>query len=165
MRDGDLRGMVLERYYDARHKITFLGLTALSTQVAVPPEVLANISEQLDQSGMIEWKPSQSLEGIMDGMGRITAAGVDVIEGTAPPPITITLHDQRISVSGSTSVIVGSGNLQGVNIDVGKLTLGIDQSSASDGEKEEAKSLLDKVVSNKTLWAVIGAILGPAAAQ
>jgi hypothetical protein len=39
---------------------------------------------------------------------RITARGVDVVEGTVTAPITVTLHDQRISVSQSAhgSVIV-----------------------------------------------------------
>jgi hypothetical protein len=48
MKDTELRGIVLERFYDARNKIDALSFEALSTQVTIQPAQLANICEQLE---------------------------------------------------------------------------------------------------------------------
>jgi hypothetical protein len=59
--------------------------------------------------------------GVVAGMGAITGRGVDVIEGTTKPPISITIHDRSVKISGSSGVIVGNGNTQNVVGDVGML--------------------------------------------
>jgi hypothetical protein len=93
-------------------------------------------------------------------MGKITAHGVDVIEGTARAPITITLHDRRISVSESSNVQIGNSNVQDVKFDIKKLIAAVDHSNASDTEKAEAKSLLEKLASNKLVQAALAALFG-----
>lgn len=44
------------------------------------------------------------------GMGRITARGIDVVEGNARAPITVTLHHHSVSVSHSSNVQIGDSN-------------------------------------------------------
>jgi hypothetical protein len=46
-----MRGIVLERFYDARNKVSWLGLKALSTHVVLDPIHLANICRQLGEHG------------------------------------------------------------------------------------------------------------------
>jgi hypothetical protein len=155
MTDAELRGEVLQKFYDERH---------LKGVVRVPFDEgqedlnrLSNICDQLGQHGLITWQ--SFING--GGYGKITANGVDVIEGTAHSPITVTMHahDHSISVNGSNNQ-VGSHNAQSANINVGKITAAIDHSSASDVEKGEAKSLLEKITSNPLLVATLGSFMG-----
>ena len=165
MKDGEARGIILERFYDARHKIDWLSLEALRTHVVMDHTQLPNVCEQLSQHGLIDFKPVRGPGGIVAGMGRITASGVDVIEGNSVAPIAITFHDQSVSVTGSTHVQIGNSNISNVNLDIGKLIAAIDHSTASDGEKGEAKSLIEKITSNPLVVAVLGSALGIGAAH
>lgn len=161
MKDSDARGIVLERFYDARHKVGQLGLDALSTHVTIPPQVLANICEQLGEYDLIHWHPLKAV-GHVGGMGRITAKGVDVIEGNTAPPITVTLHDHSISVIGSQNVQIGNANQQTVAIEIGKLANIIDSMNASDAEKKEAKGIIERITTNPLVVAAFGAVFGKA---
>jgi hypothetical protein len=160
MRDNDLRGIVLQHFYEVRHRDD--DMTSLEEIVAasLPGEVqrVGNICDQLSQYGLIEWTPLKAMMGTIAGMGRITAAGVDVIEGTALSPITITLHDHSVSVSGS-NVQIGNNNSQTVNMTIDKMVSAIDHSSASMDEKAEAKTLLQRIGENKLLATVLGTVL------
>jgi hypothetical protein len=160
MKDSELRGIVLQKFYDVRHKIDWFNLNALSTHIAADFMQLANVCDQLGQHGLIEWKPIKSLAGTIDGQGKITARGVDVIEGTARAPITITLHDQSIKVTGSTNVQIGNSNQQNINTKITSLMNAIDSMNASENEKKEAKSLVEKILTNPLVAAAIGALLG-----
>jgi hypothetical protein len=71
MKDTDARGIVLERFYDARHKVDYLSLHALSTHVpTIPIQTLGNICEQLGQYDLIDWQPLRAMSGIVDGWGE-----------------------------------------------------------------------------------------------
>ena len=162
MKDTELRGLVLQVFYDARHKIPWLEFNALMSHMMGPADTtqVSNVCDQLAQHRLIDWR-ALGADGVRAAaLGKITAMGVDVIEGTARSPISITLHDHRITVTGSTGVIVGDGNRQDIRMDVGKIVSAIDRSSVSEGEKEEAKSLLERVASNSTLWTALASYLG-----
>ena len=92
--------------------------------------------------------------------GRITAGGIDVIEGTAPAPISITLHDHSVSVTGSTNVQIGNANTQSVQLEIKKILTKIDQTGASQPEKQEAKSLLERLSNNALLVSLVGGLFG-----
>lgn len=66
-----------------------------------------NICDQLSQVGLVEWK---GLIGNATGMAKITAHGIDVIEGTAKAPIAVSIDARHISISSSANVQVGDGN-------------------------------------------------------
>jgi hypothetical protein len=168
MKDSDLRGSVLQKFYDLRHNRD--GVIALCTIVpegsTEQEDIIryANICDQLAQHELITWHPLKTMVGTIGGMGQITARGVDVVEETVKPPITITLHDHSVSVLSSSNVQIGDRNTQGINLKVGRLLAAIDHSSASEGEKAEAKSLLKKLSENKlvqtALTTVLGVVLG-----
>jgi RIP homotypic interaction motif len=73
------------------------------------PYRLFNICKQLGEHGLIKWVDASGLTSF-GGMGRITARGVDVVEGTVRAPITVTLHHHSISVSHSSNVQIGDSN-------------------------------------------------------
>ncbi|TXN54055.1 hypothetical protein [Methylobacterium sp. WL2] len=63
------------------------------------------IGSQLGELGLLDWK---SMYG--GGYGRITALGVDVVEGDAPSPISITLNSNN--TTSSNTPISGSHDVQ-----------------------------------------------------
>ena len=102
MRDSELRGVILEALYNQRRK----DLVNLDQEVGglpVPHSATESILRQLVKKGLVE-RPIQSLNGL--GNARITAYGIDVVEGTTSPPVSIVLH-QRVTVQ---DVQVGEGN-------------------------------------------------------
>ena len=53
-------------------------------------QVIGAICEQLKDGGLIHWKPLKGAqEGFVIGMAKITAIGVDVVDGVRKPPIAI----------------------------------------------------------------------------
>lgn len=161
MRDNDLRGIVLEQFYRRRHEDERCGLDEIVVGAGLPGELqrVGNVCEQLSQYNLIEWNAIKGVSGSIAGMGRITATGVDVIEGTARAPISLTVHDHSVSVSGSSNFQIGNSNSQAFNTTIEKLVSAIDHSSASIGEKSEAKSLLQKLADNKLIIAALGTLL------
>lgn len=158
MRDNDLRGEVLEVFYNARTQTRHLEFKALLSHLTAQPFDVGRICDQLAEYRLIEWKPIYHMGNVMAGMGSISAQGVDVIEGTATPPISITLHDHSINVSGSTNVQVGNANSIVGNIDDHTIFAAIDESSASPEQKAEAKSLWSQLTNNAAFAAIVGAV-------
>lgn len=69
-------------------------------------------------------------------------------------------HDHRIAVSGSTNVQIGNANQQTVTLDIGKLIAAINNSDATDGEKREARGLIEKLTTNPLVLKVFETVLG-----
>jgi len=138
--DNELRGLVLQRFYELRHGG---GLVQLPAILPVAPDDvvrLVNICEQLQQTGLINWTTTHRL-------GR-----------AAPMPITLTVHNHSVTVSGSTNVQIGDANVSNNNINIASVMKAIDQSSASLAQKEEAKSLWSRLTNNPAFAAILGAI-------
>jgi hypothetical protein len=104
MRDSELRGLILEALYNQRRK-DLVNLDQELGALPVPHGATESILRQLVNKGLIE-RPVQPLNGL--GNARITAYGIDVVQGTTRPPLSILLH-QRITVQ---DVQVGEGNIQ-----------------------------------------------------
>jgi hypothetical protein len=158
MTDGELRGIVLEKFYELRHEKDVLQLSDIDSFGQNEPMQIANICEQLGQHGLIEWQTSRGLDGSLGGLGKITANGVDVVEGTVSAPITVTFQDRRISVSSSSNVQIGNSNTQGVNLNIEKLIAAVDHSNVSEAEKKEAKSLLERIAANQLVQKILAAM-------
>jgi hypothetical protein len=120
MRDSELRGVILEALYK-RHRKDLVNLDQELGGLPVPHSATESILRQLVKKGLVE-RPIQSPNGL--GNARITAYGVDVVEGTTSPPVSIVLH-QRVTVQ---DVQVGAGNQ---NVSDTKLDVPMDQSEAS----------------------------------
>ena len=91
----------------------------LKTEDFNPPikkDDILYISEQLSQHGLIDWKPLKNGPRLVDGSGKITANGIDVIENDGlNSPIQIFIP-QNINISNSTGVQIGNNNSQEINL-------------------------------------------------
>jgi hypothetical protein len=142
MRDSELRGVILEALYNQPRK----DLLNLDQELGGPPlphGATESILRQLVKKGLIE-RPIQPLNGL--GNARITAYGIDVVQGTSSPPVSIVLH-QRITVQ---DVQVGEGNIQNFsdtkldiqNVSDTTLDVPIDHSEAS---HDKPKSSFERI--------------------
>src|SRR5262249_35467754 len=154
MQDTEARGLILRCLYDLRHKIRFVNQSDFNIKkIAVEKQIVPNILEQLAQKNLIEWNPQQGVRGsYLMYDARITADGVDVIEGTKPPPIDITfpitIGDNSTNIQGVSNFQIGKGNIQGERIN--QVTQAIDHSRVSQNEKA---SLLDQIIQiGKNVW-------------
>lgn len=161
MKDNEIRGLVLQKYYDKRRQGFFQwskeDFADLPPTVDIDSADLFRACDQLAEHGLIEWKPLRGRGQTVGGVGKITAFGVDVIEGESKPPISITL-DHSISVHGSSNVQIGSHNVQDVSVEIGKLIAAINDSTATEAEKAEAKSLLRKFLEHPLVASVVGGL-------
>ena len=154
MKDADIRGLVLQKLFDARNarrrglKIPEgLDIPGFDLSEEHNLHVLGNATKQLAEKNLITFHEMIN-RPYPSGLAIINADGIDVVEGTARSPISITL-DNSVNVHGSQGVQVGGqGNVQNVTLDVGKLINAIDGGSGTIQEKEEAKSLLKRVIDN-----------------
>ena len=156
MNDNELRGKLLKELYDRRREPwTQIGLDHFNDPEA---QETVRIAEQLSQYGLIEFK---MLNRHLGGQARILAFGVDVIEGTTHAPISISIDgSQTINISNSSNIQVGDHNSQTINSGVQALIKTINESNASPSEKEEAKSLLKKLLEHPLVAAIAGGAIG-----
>jgi len=164
MTDNELRGLILQKYYDRRRGGWFQWKTEDFDDVPVEFDAvdLFRVCDQLGKHGLIEWKRAAGApDETIGGFGKISAFGVDVIEGHAKPPISITLdHSRHITVHGSSNVQIGNANIQDVSIQIEKIIAAIDSSPASETEKAEAKSLLKKFLEHPLVTSIAGGLAG-----
>jgi hypothetical protein len=144
MRDSELRGLILEALYNQRRK----DLVNLDQEVGGPPlphGATESILRQLVKKGLVE-RPIQPLNRL--GNARITAYGIDVVQETTSPPVSIVLH-QRITVQ---DIQVGAGNIQNFsdtkldtqNVSDTKLDVPTDHSEASDDKPKSSFGWISK---------------------
>lgn len=153
MKDNELRGIILQKFYDVRHETDDVNLGNLAGWFPeIEPNVIFNICEQLVENGFITWMPIYGNLRTFR-LGKITSEGIDVIEGNKAPPISI-------HVNNSQNVQIGEQNIQNVNFDIGKLIAAVDHSNASDSEKQKAKSILQSLLENPIIQAVWRNVFG-----
>lgn len=88
--DAELRGILLKGFYDRRHNAGGWVPTSDIDASGAERQVISGVCGQLKDARLIHWKPlTGAQEGIVIGMAKITATGVDVIEGARPSPIAI----------------------------------------------------------------------------
>jgi hypothetical protein len=91
MRDNELRGIILEALYNQRRRDLVDFETELG-KLPLPDGAMESIVRQLEKKGLIE-RPFRPRSGV--GKGRITAYGIDVVEKTTSPPLSMTLAGSR----------------------------------------------------------------------
>lgn len=164
MKDNELRGVVLQKFYDLRRRGPFQWAEigeegnddAFFEKVGAD---LFRICDQLAEHGLIEWESLPDGRGrSCGGHGQISADGIDIVEGNTRPPVSISF-DNSIRVESSSHVQVGNSNIQTGDISLEKLIAAINNSRATENEKAEAKSLLTKVLENPILAAVLKTFL------
>jgi hypothetical protein len=162
MKDSDLRGIILQKYYDRRRQ----GMTTLAPEdfddIIGSFEYLDVIraSEQLSEHGLIEWKSVQDHNGdTCQGVGKISAFGVDIIEGEQSTHLSINLdYSKNITVRSSSNVQIGDGNILDASTHIEFLRKAIDSSNASLEEKSQALSALKKFIKHPAVTAILGGL-------
>src|ERR1700683_4473931 len=85
MTDSELRGLLLEKYYQ-RRKERLIGLVPADFNGKLNERDIQSIAGQLADHGLIHWRPNRGHDGVGGGMGAITPAGVDVVETKVAAP-------------------------------------------------------------------------------
>jgi hypothetical protein len=162
MKDSEARGIVLRKCYELRGSQSHLEMRDFE-DTGLPSDLVGRMLEQLSEKQLISWNPRRSSmtseTRYLVIMAKITAFGVDVIEGDAQPPMAININ-ASVNVHGSQGVqIGGQGNTLNVTLDVERLNSFINSSGASVHEKEEAKGILKKMFENPLVkgaidWAI-----------
>ena len=156
MKDTKLRGLLLQVFYERRRDDWFVP-TAEELGADVAEQDILQVCSQLGQHNLIEWKSLATYGSINDGMGKISAFGIDVIEGEATPDIKVEfVQNQTVNITGSSNVVVGNNNSQTITHTVRDLLKIIEASTGQTAEKAEAKSLLRKFLEHPLLTSVAG---------
>jgi hypothetical protein len=165
MKDSVVRGRLLQILYQRRSEgsIPFGRL-----EHAVPPT--GGISRrdwlravaQLSEYGLIDWTPfeDKSGMGLLSGFAKINDFGVKVFEARVEPPIRIAIDkSRRTTVPEQEQALIAPSTPQQQMITdaLEKVITAINQADVSEQEKNEAKSLLRKLLSSKTAAKVLGA--------
>jgi hypothetical protein len=164
MKDSVVRGCLLQLLYERRSEgsIPFGRL-----EEAVPPP--GGISHrdwlravaQLSEYGLIDWNPleDESGMGLLSGFAKINDLGVKVLEIGVAAPINISIDEsRRTAVSRQKQAPSATGTpQQRITEALEKVITAINQADLSEKEKNEAKSLLRKLLTSKAAARVLGA--------
>jgi hypothetical protein len=165
MKDSVVRGRLLQLLYEHRTE----GSTPLGhgEQAVPPPGGISGrdwlrAAAQLSEYGLIDWTPleDKSGMGLLSGFAKINDFGVQVIEAGVTPPIRISIDESRqiaVPQAGQAPIAVSTPQQQMITDALEQLITAINQADVSEEEKNEAKSLLRKLLSSKAAAKVLGA--------
>ena len=160
MKDTELRGILLQHFYERRREQWFLPKPE-DLGVSVTEQDVLQVCDQLAQHGMLEWKGLKGHGIVKTGLGKINAFGIHVVEREATPDIKVEfVKNQTINITGSTNVVVGNNNAQTVTETARDLISIIESADATTDQKSEAKGLLRKFLEHPLLAAVAGGAIG-----
>ena len=156
MKDTELRGLLLQAFYERRQAQSIESPTADWIDGKASCDEIYRICEQLGDHGLIKW--DRFIGG--GGVGIITVIGVDVIEGGRSSPDIAVQLVQHITnnnkVSNSSNVIVGNNNSQTVMNAFEEILRAIESSSSDTASKAKSKSLLDQLAGSPVIAQIIG---------
>jgi hypothetical protein len=135
MKDTELRGLILQAFYDRRQAQSIESPTAGWIDGKTSNDEIYRICKQLGGHGLIKWNPFMGGGGV----GVITAYGVDVVEGQRSPDIAVQLVHYTTNISNSSNVIVGNNNSQTIVNAFEEILRAIEASSGDDASKAESK--------------------------
>src|SRR5262245_23540155 len=165
MKDSVVRGRLLQLLHERRSEgsIPFGRL-----EQAVPPP--GGISHrdwlravaQLSEYGLIDWSPLEDKTGMgqLSGFAKINDFGVKVLETGVAPPIQISIDESRRTTAPrqkQASIAASAPQEQNITDALEKVITAINQADLSEHEKNEAKSLLRKLLSSEAAAKVLGA--------
>jgi hypothetical protein len=172
--DSQLRSVMLQFLYETRKKPSSLRLRWVvpANREDLPADMdqreCERICQQLADHDLINWEGHNFHSHGIRGNVRINALGVDVIEGNREAPISLLPIDHtspmpqshHSSVSAPRGVQVAgdkSSQKQAMTNPFEEIITMIEKSSAFPTEKNEAKSLLLKLLDSKAVSSVLGA--------
>ena len=164
MKDSVVRGRLLQLLYERRSEgsIPFGQL-----EQAVPPP--GGISRrdwlravaQLSEYRLIDWTPleDKSGMGLLSGFAKINDFGVKVLEAGVASPIRISIDESRrttVSRQEQASIATSTPQQQAITKAVEKVITAINQADVSEQEKNEAKTLLRRLLGSKAAASMLG---------
>jgi hypothetical protein len=165
MKDSVVRGCLLQLLYERRSEGTIP--FGHGEQEVLPP---AGISRrdwlravaQLSEYHLIDWTPleDQSGMGLLSGFAAINDFGIQVIEAGAEPPVPISIDESRqitILPKQQAPIATSTPEQRVITEGLEKLIIAINQADMSEREKNEANSLLQKLLGSKAAASVLGA--------
>ena len=164
MKDSVVRGCLLQFLYERRSE-GFLPFG--QSEQAVPPPAGINRRDwlravaQFSEYRLIDWTPveDKSGMGLLSGFAKINGLGVKVLEGGVASPIRISIDEGRLTtVPQQEQAPIGPITPQQEVIAeaLEKVITAINQADVSAREKNEAKSLLRKLLGSKAAASVLG---------
>ena len=165
MKDSVVRGCLLQLLYERRSEgpIPFGRVDH-----AVPPpggisrrDWLRAVAE-LSEYGLIDWTPLEDTSGMgqLSGFAKINDFGVKVLEAGVAPPIQISVDERRrtsVPRQKQAPIATSTQHQQMIADALDKLITAINQADVSEQAKNEAKSLLRKLLSSKAAAKILGA--------
>src|SRR5256886_5729153 len=117
---------------------------------------------QLSEYRLIDWTPleDQSGMGLLSGFAKINDFGVKVLEAGVASPISISIDESRrttVPQQQQALIATSTPQQQAITKAVEKVITAINQADVSEQEKNEAKSLLRKLLGSKAAARVLGA--------
>src|SRR5437016_11523974 len=165
MKDSVVRGCLLQLLYERRSEgsIPF----GQAEQAVSPPGGISRRDwlravAQLSEYRLIDWTPleDQSGMGLLSGFAKINDFGVKVLEAGVEPPIRISIDESRrttVPRQQQAPIAPSTPQQQVITEALEKVITAINQADVSEQEKNEAKSLLRKLLGNKAAASVLGA--------
>ncbi len=165
MKDSVVRGRVLLLLYERRDEGS---IPFGHAEQAVPPPAGINRRDwlravaQLSEYRLIDWSPleDRSGMGLLSGFAKINDLGVKVLEAGVAPPISISIDkSRRTSIPRQQQAPIGesSPQQQVITEALEKVIIAINRADVSEQEKNEAKSLLQKLLGSKAAAGMLGA--------
>jgi hypothetical protein len=165
MKDSVVRGRMLQLLYERRSEGS---IPFGHAEQAVPPpggirrrDWLRSLA-QLSEYRLIDWTPleDQSGMGLLSGFAKINDFGVKVLEGGVASPISISIDESRRTTAPRQKpapIGASTPQQQVITEALEKVITAINQADVSEREKNEAKSLLRKLLGSKAAASVLGA--------
>jgi hypothetical protein len=164
MKDSVVRGRMLQLLYERRREGS---IPFGHAEHAVPPPEGINRRDwlravaQLSEYGLIDWTPleDQSGMGLLSGFAKINDFGVKVLEAGVASPISISFDESRrttVPQQQQAPIAASIPQQQAITKALEKVITAINQADVSEQEKNEARSLLRKLLGSKAAASVLG---------
>src|SRR5437867_7818976 len=165
MKDSVVRGCLLQLLYERRSEGS---IPFGHSEQAIPPPAGINRRDwlravaQLSEYRLIDWTPleDKSGMGLLSGFAKINDFGVKVLEAGVEPPIPISIDKSRrasVPRQQQAPIVPSTAQQQALTEALENVITAINQADVSEQEKNEAKSLLRKLLGSKAATNVLGA--------
>jgi hypothetical protein len=165
VKDSVVRGHLLLFLY--RHRDEGAIAFGHSEEAILPPKGISRRDwlgavAQLAEYGLIDWKPTEDRtgRGLLEGFASISESGIKVIETGCEPPLRIAFdRDRPLTVAKPRQLVTAASAAQqaGVTEAMEKVIVAIEQAQVSEQEKNEARSLLRKLLAGRAAAKTLGA--------
>jgi len=164
MKDSVVRGRVLQLLYERRSEgsIRF----GRAEQAVPPPEGInrrdwLRAVAQLSEYRLIDWTPleDQSGMGLLSGFAKINDFGIKVLESGVASPISISIDESRrttVPQQQQAPIAASIPQRQAITKALEKVITAINQADVSEQEKNEARTLLRKLLGSKAAARMLG---------